>query len=168
MWVDYSSIFILAKCFLLVCNIARSSLGPTSHPDLPSWSRSTLNHTDRIPENSGTMVQKRRKTYHWAIAAGIVPPKTKTTKTKTVKEKPKEKPVKEPSVTDKPKAERSRTGCLTCRQRHMRCDEREPICFNCWRSKRECCRGLKLNFSPKRDMFFTPKPSLDIVTIQRE
>ncbi|KAK9452546.1 hypothetical protein V1511DRAFT_190148 [Dipodascopsis uninucleata] len=26
---------------------------------------------------------------------------------------------------------RSRTGCLTCRARHKRCDERAPTCYNC-------------------------------------
>ncbi|KAL3469793.1 hypothetical protein BJX99DRAFT_240624 [Aspergillus californicus] len=33
---------------------------------------------------------------------------------------------------------RSRTGCLTCRQRHVRCDEQRPSCQTCLASKRSC------------------------------
>ncbi|KAH8682131.1 hypothetical protein BX600DRAFT_447820 [Xylariales sp. PMI_506] len=33
---------------------------------------------------------------------------------------------------------RCKTGCLTCRKRHKKCDERLPICGPCSISKREC------------------------------
>lgn len=33
---------------------------------------------------------------------------------------------------------RKRTGCVTCRSRKIRCDERKPDCLNCEKSKREC------------------------------
>ncbi|KAI8722749.1 Zn(2)-C6 fungal-type domain-containing protein [Fusarium sp. LHS14.1] len=33
---------------------------------------------------------------------------------------------------------RSRTGCLTCRKRHRRCDERRPVCENCDTAGRQC------------------------------
>ncbi|RDL36205.1 Uncharacterized protein BP5553_06817 [Venustampulla echinocandica] len=33
---------------------------------------------------------------------------------------------------------KSRTGCKTCRSRHIRCDEKTPICRNCERSGRQC------------------------------
>ena len=33
---------------------------------------------------------------------------------------------------------RTRTGCLTCRKRRIKCDERKPTCFNCERSKKSC------------------------------
>ncbi|KAK3389398.1 hypothetical protein B0H63DRAFT_98397 [Podospora didyma] len=33
---------------------------------------------------------------------------------------------------------RSRTGCLTCRKRRIKCDEGKPTCKNCLKSKREC------------------------------
>lgn len=33
---------------------------------------------------------------------------------------------------------RTRTGCLTCRKRRIKCDERKPYCFNCERSKKIC------------------------------
>lgn len=44
------------------------------------------------------------------------------------------------------KSKRVRTGCLTCRERHLKCDEGLPDCNNCLKSKRECKRGLRLNF----------------------
>ena len=46
--------------------------------------------------------------------------------------------------TSKPK--RVRTGCLTCRERHLKCDEGTPICLNCKKSNRDCKRGVRLNF----------------------
>ncbi|CAK7895366.1 hypothetical protein CAAN1_05S03268 [[Candida] anglica] len=48
-----------------------------------------------------------------------------------------------------PKGKRSRTrsGCLTCRDRHMKCDEQQPVCKNCLRSNRKCYRGIRLNFA---------------------
>ncbi|KAL4797029.1 hypothetical protein BDV19DRAFT_63049 [Aspergillus venezuelensis] len=33
---------------------------------------------------------------------------------------------------------RTKTGCLTCRQRRIKCGEEKPICKNCTKSKREC------------------------------
>ncbi|POR34727.1 Uncharacterized protein TPAR_05088 [Tolypocladium paradoxum] len=44
------------------------------------------------------------------------------------------------------KGKRVRTGCLTCRERHLKCDEAVPDCINCRRSNRHCKRGLRLNF----------------------
>ena len=41
---------------------------------------------------------------------------------------------------------RVRTGCLTCRKRHLKCDEATPSCSNCRKSNRECQRGIRLNF----------------------
>ena len=46
--------------------------------------------------------------------------------------------------TVKPK--RVRTGCLTCRERHLKCDEGMPHCNNCKKSNRTCKRGVRLNF----------------------
>ena len=48
------------------------------------------------------------------------------------------------STSSKPK--RVRTGCLTCRERHLKCDEGMPICVNCRKSNRQCKRGVRLNF----------------------
>ncbi|KAI2640882.1 hypothetical protein GGS26DRAFT_181056 [Hypomontagnella submonticulosa] len=44
------------------------------------------------------------------------------------------------------KSRRVRTGCLTCRERHLKCDEGTPDCLNCRKSNRECKRGVRLNF----------------------
>lgn len=47
-------------------------------------------------------------------------------------------------VVSRPK--RVRTGCLTCRERHLKCDEAMPHCQNCRKSNRTCKRGVRLNF----------------------
>lgn len=47
-------------------------------------------------------------------------------------------------TTSKPR--RVRTGCLTCRNRHLKCDEALPTCLNCQKSNRKCERGVRLNF----------------------
>ena len=44
------------------------------------------------------------------------------------------------------KPKRVRTGCLTCRSRHLKCDEGLPECNNCRKSNRVCQRGVRLNF----------------------
>jgi hypothetical protein len=44
------------------------------------------------------------------------------------------------------KSKRVRTGCLTCRERHLKCDEALPRCQNCSKSGRTCKRGVRLNF----------------------
>jgi hypothetical protein len=48
------------------------------------------------------------------------------------------------AASSKPK--RVRTGCLTCRERHLKCDEGMPNCQNCRKSSRVCKRGVRLNF----------------------
>ncbi|KKY15928.1 putative c6 zinc finger domain-containing protein [Diplodia seriata] len=53
-------------------------------------------------------------------------------------------PPVEPPAASKPK--RVRTGCLTCRERHLKCDEALPHCQNCRKSNRICKRGIRLNF----------------------
>ncbi|KAF2188100.1 hypothetical protein K469DRAFT_684858 [Zopfia rhizophila CBS 207.26] len=54
-----------------------------------------------------------------------------------------------PGATEKAqdnKPKRVRTGCLTCRERHLKCDEGTPSCQNCRKSNRTCKRGIRLNF----------------------
>lgn len=46
---------------------------------------------------------------------------------------------------------RTRTGCLTCRKRRIKCDERKPHCFNCERSKKVCL-GYETTIKKKRDL----------------
>lgn len=45
------------------------------------------------------------------------------------------------------KRSRTRSGCVTCRDRHIKCDEQQPICKNCIKSNRKCYRGIRLNFT---------------------
>ncbi|KGQ92435.1 hypothetical protein MEU_02966 [Candida albicans P37005] len=45
---------------------------------------------------------------------------------------------------------RTRTGCLTCRKRRIKCDERKPTCFNCERSKKSCLGYQDLSKLPPR------------------
>ncbi|KAJ6779759.1 hypothetical protein PWT90_06291 [Aphanocladium album] len=48
------------------------------------------------------------------------------------------------TIRQKRFATRGRTGCLTCRARHVRCDEERPACRRCIRGRREC-RGYELD-----------------------
>ncbi|KAF7125853.1 hypothetical protein CNMCM5793_002146 [Aspergillus hiratsukae] len=41
---------------------------------------------------------------------------------------------------------RGRTGCLTCRRRHLKCDEEKPTCARCRRTARECIPDDLLTF----------------------
>ncbi|KAL2262547.1 hypothetical protein VTK26DRAFT_974 [Humicola hyalothermophila] len=59
------------------------------------------------------------------------------------------------------KSKRVRTGCLTCRERHLKCDERVPECNNCLKSNRECRRGVRLNFI---DVQVKEPPCVPLVT----
>jgi hypothetical protein len=44
----------------------------------------------------------------------------------------------------RPKYTRSKKGCLTCRSKKIKCDERKPICTRCEHGHRE----VRLGFSP--------------------
>ncbi|KAF5250549.1 hypothetical protein FANTH_4186 [Fusarium anthophilum] len=64
-------------------------------------------------------------------------------------ENPREMTLQSPMPTSNPtpvKGRRVRTGCLTCRERHLKCDEAVPDCMNCRKRGRECKRGVRLNF----------------------
>lgn len=45
---------------------------------------------------------------------------------------------------------RTRTGCLTCRKRRIKCDERKPTCYNCERLKKVCLGYENLSNSQPR------------------
>ncbi|KAK1989912.1 C6 zinc finger protein [Colletotrichum falcatum] len=47
-------------------------------------------------------------------------------------------PTTRPLKASRRQAPKTRTGCITCKKRHVRCDEGKPACENCARSKREC------------------------------
>ncbi|EJC97541.1 uncharacterized protein FOMMEDRAFT_162921 [Fomitiporia mediterranea MF3/22] len=44
----------------------------------------------------------------------------------------------EQSQRKRPKYSRSKTGCLTCRKKRIKCDEVKPICRRCDYGQREC------------------------------
>lgn len=64
------------------------------------------------------------------------------------------------AATNAARPKRVRTGCLTCRSRHLKCDEGLPICHNCRKSNRQCERGIRLNFidttTPKAPIYLIP------------
>ncbi|KAI4603144.1 hypothetical protein KJ359_005936 [Pestalotiopsis sp. 9143b] len=50
-----------------------------------------------------------------------------------------DKPEDDPAAKKSNKAKkRTKTGCLTCRKRRIKCDEARPTCGNCQKSKRHC------------------------------
>ncbi|UZP38093.1 hypothetical protein NXS19_005909 [Fusarium pseudograminearum] len=65
---------------------------------------------------------------------------------------------------------RSRTGCLTCRQRHQKCDETRPICGNCLVVQRQCeypTAVLPLRERRKKCLPGEQQPWTNAVTISR-
>ena len=55
---------------------------------------------------------------------------------------------------------RTRSGCLTCRTRKVKCDETRPICFNCRRLSRTCV----YKETPRRKKIVVPTTSTDPVS----
>ncbi|XWW92754.1 hypothetical protein V2A60_000680 [Cordyceps javanica] len=53
---------------------------------------------------------------------------------------------KKGTIRQKRWATRGRTGCLTCRVRHVKCDETKPVCNRCVNGRREC-RGYDFGTS---------------------
>ncbi|KAL2846158.1 hypothetical protein BJY01DRAFT_263375 [Aspergillus pseudoustus] len=43
---------------------------------------------------------------------------------------------------------KSRGGCVTCKRRHVKCDERRPVCLLCTMSNRECTFATEAKASP--------------------
>src|SRR3954447_26511994 len=43
-----------------------------------------------------------------------------------------------PGATNPKMRKRTKTGCLTCRKRRIKCGEERPTCANCIKSKRQC------------------------------
>ncbi|GLI72744.1 hypothetical protein PoHVEF18_000925 [Penicillium ochrochloron] len=73
-------------------------------------------------------------------------PKPATTKQKSNLPRQSSANRKKSSEIADTKAKRVRTGCLTCRERHLKCDEALGRCLNCRKSDRICRRGIRLNF----------------------
>jgi hypothetical protein len=78
---------------------------------------------------------------------------------------------RESDATPDGKPKRTRTGCLTCRERHLKCDETKPTCNNCSKSQRECNWGKKLNFldtTCERNAYLIPKGTDYCIAFQDE
>ncbi|KAF5987792.1 regulatory for the arginine catabolic pathway [Fusarium coicis] len=77
------------------------------------------------------------------------PPNISQDPTDLFMENPRDMTLQSPMPASNPtpvKGKRVRTGCLTCRERHLKCDEAVPDCMNCRKRGRECKRGVRLNF----------------------
>ncbi|KAJ6779572.1 hypothetical protein PWT90_09533 [Aphanocladium album] len=57
------------------------------------------------------------------------------------------------TIRQRPRVTRTRTGCLTCRSRHLKCDEHKPACLRCIESRREC-RGYNFGWPASRPGIF--------------
>ncbi|KAJ0414822.1 hypothetical protein BJY00DRAFT_18866 [Aspergillus carlsbadensis] len=51
---------------------------------------------------------------------------------------------------------KSRGGCVQCKQRHVKCDERRPTCLLCSMSNRDCSFASEANASPQTSSPATP------------
>lgn len=47
-------------------------------------------------------------------------------------------PISNQAVSNSKLRKRTKTGCLTCRKRRIKCGEERPSCNNCFKSKRHC------------------------------
>jgi hypothetical protein len=98
-----------------------------------------------------------------------------TTMTPPSEPSPSSRPVpskkRESDATPDGKPKRTRTGCLTCRERHLKCDESKPTCNNCSKSQRDCSWGKKLNFldtTCERNAYIIPKGTDYCIAFQDE
>ncbi|XEV01131.1 hypothetical protein FSHL1_006418 [Fusarium sambucinum] len=61
------------------------------------------------------------------------------------------------STTSRRTHKKSRLGCLECKRRHIKCDERQPTCGNCIVSERRCSFPSP---RPHKSCTVTPSPSV--------
>ncbi|KAF5858502.1 hypothetical protein ETB97_004298 [Aspergillus alliaceus] len=62
---------------------------------------------------------------------------------------------------------KSRNGCLECKRRHIKCDERRPICTNCTTSERSCEYADVFRSVP-RSRASTPSSSSPAISVARD
>ncbi|KAG9101784.1 hypothetical protein FRC06_002610 [Ceratobasidium sp. 370] len=70
----------------------------------------------------------------------------------------------------RPKYTRSKTGCLTCRVKKIKCDETKPICTKCVHGQRECTwpKDVQVNSYPTQSVSApSSRPSTTVGTPQR-
>ncbi|KAF2022091.1 hypothetical protein BU24DRAFT_37313 [Aaosphaeria arxii CBS 175.79] len=61
---------------------------------------------------------------------------------------------------------RSRTGCLTCRQRKLKCDEKKPKCGQCCKATRECIPSSGIVFRHQHNASMNGDDSSDENTLK--
>ncbi|KAF2184749.1 hypothetical protein K469DRAFT_727009 [Zopfia rhizophila CBS 207.26] len=61
---------------------------------------------------------------------------------------------------------RSRTGCLTCRQRKLKCDEKKPVCSQCRKASRECVPSSGIVFRHQHNASMNGDDSSDENTLK--
>ncbi|KAK0124781.1 hypothetical protein ONS96_008662 [Cadophora gregata f. sp. sojae] len=111
-----SSPDIPADIFLPYITLSRSP--PSFNTDSPLSKDSSLSHSARTVPGTGSQM---------AIDS---PPKTQADQSSSPPRK-------------RRKGGKIFSGCSTCRQRKMKCDQRRPVCSNCARSRLYVCRGFE-------------------------
>ncbi|KAK9311190.1 hypothetical protein V1524DRAFT_443283 [Lipomyces starkeyi] len=66
-------------------------------------------------------------------------------------------------TTGEPPRKRVRTGCLTCRARHRKCDEAKPVCDNCRSRTLECQWAVNGQFSESYSRYLSPTGHFSVV-----
>ncbi|KAL1953310.1 hypothetical protein VTO42DRAFT_3017 [Malbranchea cinnamomea] len=108
----------------------RLSLGTSASSQAVQDYTRNNDYYQAIPPVSGAQSQRGERKETAETTAIATPLKSTNSATRNEPSKPK----------------RVRTGCLTCRERHLKCDEALPRCQNCQKSDRLCKRGIRLNF----------------------
>jgi len=109
-----------------------SPLGVT-HPRIRSHSRTSSNDSDRRPQK-----RARRQSEHLNLS-----PTSRSD-------------IYDPPVAVEKPSKRTRTGCRTCRERHLKCDERRPDCGQCIKGKRSCSYERFLKWDKHIERFELP------------
>jgi len=68
------------------------------------------------------------------------------------------------------KAKRVRTGCRTCRSRHLKCGEEHPICGHCLKSNKDCSWEFVLKWHNNKDksLIVGKTPALSVDGLESE
>jgi hypothetical protein len=132
----------------------------------PNWQRENIITTLSGPSEGRPLLQMQDPTYeasHYRFeltADSLSADSCKIQHGKGKDFKPIPKPAKKPVRNRKPRGrgQRTRTGCFTCRKRHMKCDEARPMCGHCQRRPQQCIYPSHMETSyPEASSNTTPK-----------
>jgi hypothetical protein len=134
-------------------NYTTSPAPPHGHFEMPAAKRQRVSDAGISRRPSQTASHSAAASPRNLHATDGPTPPSFSRETETGREKPASRGCSENTELVPPSAslsaakpKRVRTGCLTCRNRHLKCDEALPICLNCQKSNRKCERGVRLNF----------------------